>query len=55
MMLVTVYCFVDEFVNMILQQPIAKEIMKFWDGKRGPKKGMSLAEVIALALLSENE
>ena len=50
-MLITVYCFVDEFINMMKQEPVGKEAMKFWEGKRGPKKKLLLAEVMALNIM----
>jgi hypothetical protein len=51
LMLLTVYCIVDDFINMLMNYPIGQEIMRYWQGKRGPKRQLSLAEVITLNIL----
>jgi hypothetical protein len=48
MSLITVYCIVDEFINIVMRYPAGKIIQAHWEGKRGPKKRLSLAEVITL-------
>jgi hypothetical protein len=50
-MLVTVYCFVDEFIKAIMNYPLGDSVLGYWEGKRGPKKRLSLAEVITLNIL----
>jgi hypothetical protein len=50
-MLITVYCFVDEFINTIMNYPIGKMIREQWEGKRGPKRRLSLAGIITLNIL----
>jgi hypothetical protein len=42
---------VDEFINTIMNYPIGKMIREQWEGKRGPKKHLSLAEIITLNIL----
>ncbi|MDR3336874.1 MAG: transposase [Treponema sp.] len=49
--LITVYRIVDEFINMVMNFPIGKEIQKRRTGKRGPKARLALAEVITLNIL----
>jgi hypothetical protein len=49
--LITVYCIVDDFINMLRDVPIGKEIQKQWAGRRGPKARLSLAEVITLNIM----
>jgi hypothetical protein len=49
--LITLYCFVDEFINMVMSFPVGKAILEQWQGKRGPKRQLSLAEVITLNIL----
>jgi hypothetical protein len=51
LMLLTVYCIVDDFINMLMNYPAGHEIMRHWQGKRGPKRQLSLAEVITLNVL----
>jgi hypothetical protein len=50
-MLITVYCFVDDFINTIMNYPIGKMILKHWKGRRGPKRRLSLAELMTLNIL----
>jgi hypothetical protein len=50
-MLTTLYCFVDEFIKTIMNYPIGLSILKLWEGKRGPKKRLSLAETMTLNIL----
>jgi transcriptional regulator with XRE-family HTH domain len=49
--LITVYCFVDEFINALMRYPLGTILREQWEGKRGPKKQLSLAEVITLNIL----
>ncbi|MDR3237456.1 MAG: IS982 family transposase [Spirochaetia bacterium] len=49
--LITVYCIVDEFINMVTRLPVGKEIRKRRAGKRGPKARLAPAEVITLNIL----
>jgi hypothetical protein len=49
--LITLYCIVDEFINMLADFPIGNEIQKHWAGTRGPKARLTLAEVITLNIL----
>ncbi|GHV92918.1 transposase [Spirochaetia bacterium] len=51
LMLITVYCIVDDFINMLMNYPIGQELMRHWQGKRGPKRRLCLAEVITLNIL----
>jgi ribosomal protein L32 len=50
-MLITVYCFVDEFVKMVTQSPIGEQIVGLWKGKRGPERKLSLAETMTLNIM----
>jgi hypothetical protein len=36
--LITVYCLVDEFINMVMNYPVGKLILGQWQGKCGPKR-----------------
>jgi hypothetical protein len=49
--LITVYCFVDEFIKIIMNHSIGHMVLAYWEGKRGPKKRLSLAEVMTLNIL----
>jgi hypothetical protein len=50
-MLITVYCFVDDFINAIMNYPIGTMIMELWEGKRGPQRRLTLAELMTLNIL----
>jgi hypothetical protein len=49
--LITVYCFVDKFIKSIMNHPIGRIVFDYWEGKRGPKKRLSLAELMTLNIL----
>jgi hypothetical protein len=42
---------VDEFINTIMNYPVGTMILEHWEGKRGPKKRLSLAELMTLNIL----
>jgi hypothetical protein len=50
-MLITVYCFVDEFIKMVTQSPIGGQIAGLWKGKRGPERKLILAETMTLNIM----
>jgi hypothetical protein len=50
-MIIAVYCFVDEFIKTVTGYPIGRIIMDRWEGNRGPKKRLGLAEAMALNIL----
>jgi hypothetical protein len=50
-MLITVYCFVDEFIKAIMNYPLGNSVLGYWEGKRGPKKRLGLAGVMTLNIL----
>ncbi|MDR1100246.1 MAG: IS982 family transposase [Treponema sp.] len=49
--IITLYCFVDEFIKSITGLPVGTFILNHWQGKRGPQKRLTLAEVMTLNLL----
>jgi hypothetical protein len=49
--LITLYSFVDDFVKMLRSVPAAGEIMRCWNGRRGPKHKLSLSEVITMSIM----
>jgi hypothetical protein len=50
-MLITLYCFVDEFINTVMNYPMGKMVLEHREGKRGPKKRLTLAELMTLNIL----
>jgi hypothetical protein len=49
--IITLYCFIDDFVKVLLRYSIGDQIWKGWRGRRGPAKGLSLQEVITLNIM----
>jgi hypothetical protein len=50
-MLITVYCFVDEFIKAIMNYPLGNTVLGHWERKRGPKKRLGIAGVTTLSIL----
>ena len=49
--LTILYTFVDDFFQALFHSSIGKKIRHFWENKRGPKKKLTLSEVVTLNLL----
>jgi hypothetical protein len=49
--LITLYCFVDDFVKTLSKLPLWKSVKSLWEGRRGPKRQLSLQEVITLNIM----
>jgi hypothetical protein len=49
--LITLYCFVDDFVKTLMSLPEKAKIERLWDGKRGPRHRLSLSEVITMSVM----
>ena len=50
-MLTTLYCIIDDFINTLLSTIEGQKILKLWEPKRGPKRQLSLSEVLTLNIL----
>jgi hypothetical protein len=49
--LLRLYCIADDFIKTIMKYPIGQEIRRDWEGRRGPQRRLSLAEVITLNIM----
>ena len=49
--IITLYCMADDFINTVIHYPLGKAIMAAWSGKWGPKRQLSLLEVITLTIM----
>ena len=49
--LTILYTFVDDFFQALFHSSLGKKLRYFWEDKRGPKKKLSLSEVVTLNLL----
>ena len=45
------YIIVDDFIKAIMQTEIWEDLYSKWQGKRGPKKKLSISEVVTLNIL----
>jgi hypothetical protein len=50
-MLITLYCIVDDFINTLKRTVNGQKMLESWKGKRGPKRQLSLSEVLTLNIL----
>jgi hypothetical protein len=49
--LTILYTFVDDFFQALFHSSLGKKLRHFWENKRGPKKKLTLSEVVTLNLL----
>ena len=49
--LITLYCIVDDFINKILETSVGKKNLALYYGRRGPRRRMSIADVVTLNLV----
>jgi hypothetical protein len=49
--LTILYTFVDDFFQVLFHSSLGKKLRHFWENKRGPKKKLTLSEVVTLNLL----
>ncbi|MGQ9617012.1 MAG: hypothetical protein ACUVWJ_11510 [Spirochaetota bacterium] len=49
--LIILYTLVDDFFQSLFRSSLGKKLGHFWENKRGPKKKLSLSEVVTLNLL----
>lgn len=50
-MLTTLYCIIDDFINVLMNTADGQKMMKLWKPKRGPQRQLSLSEVVTLNIL----
>jgi hypothetical protein len=50
-MLITLYCIIDDFINILKSSVNGQKMLESWEGKRGPKRQLSLSEVLTLNIL----
>ena len=49
--LTILFTFVDDFFQALFHAPFGKKLRHLWENKRGPKKNLTLSEVVTLNLL----
>lgn len=49
--LIILFTFVDDFFQALFRASLGKKLQHFWENKRGPKKKLTLSEVVTLNLL----
>ena len=49
--LTTLYCIVDDFIHRFLETSAGKKSLALYCGKRGPKRRMSISEIVTLNLV----
>lgn len=49
--LTILYTFIDDFFQALFNSSLGKKLRHFWENKRGPKKKLTLSEVVTLNLL----
>ncbi len=49
--LTILFTFVDDFFQALFHAPLGKKLRHIWENKRGPKKRLTLSEVVTLNLL----
>jgi len=49
--LTTLYCIIDDFINTLLSTTGGQKMLESWEPKRGPKRQLSLSEVLTLNIL----
>jgi hypothetical protein len=49
--LTILYTFIDDFFQALFQSSLGNKLRHFWENKRGPKKKLTLSEVVTLNLL----
>ena len=49
--LTILYTFVDDFFQALFHSSLGEKLRHYWENKRGPKKKLSLSEVVTLNLL----
>jgi len=50
-MLTTLYCVIDDFINVLVNTTDGKKIIELWKAKREPQRQPSLSEVLTLNIL----
>jgi hypothetical protein len=51
MMLTTLYCIIDDFINTLAATAGGGKMLELWRAKRGPQRQLSLSEVLTLNIL----
>lgn len=46
-----IFIFIDNFLKKLFETKIGKEMLKHWNNKRGPKKQLSLSEIITINII----
>ena len=50
-MLTTLYCIIDDFINVLMSTAGGQKMLESWKAKRGPQRQLSLSEVLTLNIL----
>jgi hypothetical protein len=50
-MLITLYCFIDDFINALAETVDGRKMLDSWKAKRGPQRQLSLSEILTLNIL----
>jgi len=50
-MLTTLYCIIDDFINVLTSTAYGQKMLESWKAKRGPQRQLSLSEVLTLNIL----
>jgi len=49
--LIILFTFIDDFFQALFKSYLGKELRHFWENRRGPKKRLTLSEVITLNVM----
>ena len=49
--LIILFTFIDDFFQALFKSYLGKKLRHFWENKRGPKKRLTLSEVVTLNVM----